>query len=122
MPKIILVVALAVALGAATMTIGALAQRGDGGGMGGGAHFGGEMGGVAHFGGGRFGGEPHFVGRFGRQDFEHRAFDRRFAFRRRFGPGFGFVATGPDWWDNGWDDGCLSRWERTPSGWRQRLC
>jgi hypothetical protein len=123
MRKIILVVASAVALGAATMTTGALAQRGHGGGMGGGTHFGGRMGGGGRFGGGHFGGEPHFGGRSGRHEFEHRDFDRRFAFRRRFfGPGFGFVATGPYWWDNNWGDGCLSRWERTPSGWRQRLC
>ena len=119
MRKIILVVASAVALGA-TMTTGALAQRGHGGGMGGGAHFGGGMRSGTRFGGGRFGGEP----RFGRREFERRDFDRRFAFRdhRFFGPSLGFVATGPYWWDNGWDDGCLSRWERTPSGWRQRLC
>jgi hypothetical protein len=82
------------------------------------------MGGGARFGSGHLSGEPHFGGGFGRHEFEHRDFDRRFAFRRRrfFAPGFGFVATGPYWSDNDWDDGCLSRWERTPSGWRQRLC
>jgi hypothetical protein len=25
-------------------------------------------------------------------------------------------------WGDDWGDDCLSRWERTPSGWRQRLC
>ena len=113
MRKIILV-ASAVALGAATMTTGALAQSGNGGGMGGGAQFG----------GGHFGGGPHFGGRFGPRGFGRR-FDRDFAFRRRFfGPAFGFVTTGggSDWWDNGGDSGCLSRWEKTPFGWRQRLC
>jgi len=108
-----LVVALAVALGAATMTTGALAQGGHGG----------RMGSGARFGSGHFGGGPHFDGRFGQRGFG-RDFDRRFAFRRRFfGPGFGFVTTGDsDWSDNGWDSGCLSRWEKTPFGWRQRLC
>jgi hypothetical protein len=112
MRKIILVVASAVAFGAATMTTGALAQRLHGGGMGG----------AAQFGGGHFGGEPHFGGRpeFSGREFKHRDFDRRFAFRRRFfGTDFGFFAAGGSWW---YDDDCLSRWERTPSGWRQRLC
>jgi hypothetical protein len=114
MRKIILVVASTVALGAATMTTGALAQRGQGSGMGNGARFGGRTLPPENRASG---------GRFDRHEFEHRDFDRRFAFRRRFfGPGFGLVATGPDWWDNNWGDGCLSRWERTPFGWRQRLC
>ncbi len=118
MRKIILVVVSAVALGAAMMT-GAVAQRLHGGG-------GGGMARGAHFRGGHLGGEPHVVGRiyrhgFGVRPFERRDFDRGFAFGRRlFGPSFGFVAAaeGP-WW---YDDDCLSRWERTPSGWRQRLC
>ena len=123
MRNIILVVASAVALSATTMTTGALAQRAHGSGIGGGAHFDGAMGSGARLGAGHFGGEPHYGTRLGRPEFEHRDFDRRFAFHRRFlGPTFGFVAAGPDWWDNDWDDGCLSRWERTPSGWRQRLC
>ena len=113
MHKIILVVASAVALGAAT---GALAQR-----LHGGAGSG-RMGSGVRFGGAHFGGETHFGGRpeFGDRKLEHRDFDRRFAFRRRlFGRGFGFVAA-PGWpW---YDDDCLSRWERTPFGWRQRLC
>jgi hypothetical protein len=122
MRKITIVVASTVALVAATITTGALAQRAHvTGGRMGGARFGGAMGGGAHFGRGHFGG-------FGRHEFGSRRFGRRdfdrFAFRRRrfFGPGFGFVATGPYWWDDDWGDGCLSRWERTPSGWRQRLC
>lgn len=117
MRKIILVVASAVVLGAATMTTGALAQRLHGSGMRSGAHFNGGMGGGAHFGGGHFGGEPHFG-----RGFKHRDFNHRFVFRRRFfGPGVGFFAVGGSPW--GWDDDdCLSRWERTPSGWRQRLC
>jgi hypothetical protein len=141
MRKIILVVASALALGAATMTTGALAQRSHGtgmdsgahftggmsggphfnGGMSGGPHFNGGMGGGAHFGarfgGGHFGGETHFG-----RDFKHRDFDHRFAFRHRFfRPGVGFFAVDGSPW--GWDgDDCLSRWERTPSGWRQRLC
>ena len=114
MRNMILVVASAVALGAATMTTGALAQAGNGSRMGDGARFGVRTLPAEN----RTSG-----GRFDRPEFEHRDFDRRFAFRRRFfGPGFGFIATGPYWWDNDWDDGCLSRWERTPFGWRQRLC
>ena len=152
MRRMMLGVASALVLGAATMTTGALAQRGGamgggahvGGGMGGGARFGGGMGGGARFGGGmgggarlggghfgggqlgvgRFGRGPAFGGRFGSRAFKGRDFDRRFAFRRRrfFGPDLGVVVTGPFWWDSDWDDGCLTRWERTPSGWRQRLC
>jgi hypothetical protein len=109
MRKIIL--ASAVALFAATMTTGALAQRGHGSG--------GRGIGGAHFGGGHFGGFGRHE--FGGREFERRDFDHRFAFRRRFfGPGFVAVTGWPGWYDDG--DDCLSHWVRTPSGWRQRLC